>query len=1260
MATPPPIIDAATLQKKHELEGAPDPFPSLDSAPSAAPAASSNGRPDTTSVEAFPCLAPSAPTNAVKSVWGSPVAPRIKATASKQPLYSDSFTLSVVDLSTAGKDGKPTSLGEIMRQVVAHHKIKLEASTNQKSRQTTFYLKSESLKELDKAKRELLAALSPVVTLVVNAPASLIPTIIGSKGATLKLIRDQTGVKIDIPRKDTLQVTGQNGSASGIETPAITGEEEEEEEPTIPITIIGPQSSALEAQALINERIAARRSRSTQHVRDIPSHVLSFIVPHRSRFQDAAEGADVTLALNVGAREITVSGDREGVVRVVETIKSAVTYFTNEITSFKITLPKRQHRLLTGKGAEDILAKSKCAVVIANIEEPGDEITVWGKPADLAAGMTAVMEKANSAYIHEFPLPGPIAVSRQLLTYMTYVGYADTLAAAHPGVSVYTPTASTAEKASVLNVDLVGDKPAVDNAVSQVSQLIGKLIGATKDVPIDWLIHRVINSNKNAKKIKAFHDVQNVLVFFPPESAEQSNVLLVYDPTSPNASPSPVEKAGKLEEVEQELLKLVKDAADVKTVTIPVEKKWHEAVVGKNGTTLNAIIGEDKALSIKLGADAGDASTEDIILIRGTSADVNRASKEIQKIVEDAKNDEIVSSHVVEFVIDREYVGRIVGARGSGVNKLRDTLGVSIDFQDEAEDKDEKTSKKKKPVQLVKVKIVGRKENTEDAEKRIKGQADRLADETSEIVKIPHEYHSSLIGQGGKYVIRLEENYAVKITFPRDSAENGEGRTRETLKSDEVLIKGGKKGVADAKSELLEAVEFEKESNNVVKFSVPTRSVARILGKSGATINEIKDDTGAQIDIDKVSDDQTNIQVRGTKTAIAEAKAAILAISDQVVEETTVLISVESRFHRTLIGAGGQGLKDLILRCGGPSDPKIQAGLVRFPRQGELSDDVRLRGEPKLVAKLQAELEKTVAQLKDRIVLAVDVPASQHRSLIGRGGQHLNDLQAKTGAQIQFPGSRSYNGVGEAENMEALGEVEPANLVKVSGTREACEKAVEALKSLIKPPLTIAKMTVPLKYHHAVAQQGNFFRSLHTYGVQVEQSKQAQGPAVPVRPPATEDTNGASARIDDADEEAPAVEVQWQVVSNYQDAEEGESVWTFKARDQAGLDKALKLAEDAIAHAEKMSHVGFLTLPDRSLFPRIVGTKGANVAKLRAESGADITVSREDNTIVIVGSEEAIHVAKDAILKTTTAQRPSRGGPRDGPRDGPRGGPRRD
>jgi hypothetical protein len=78
------------------------------------------------------------------------------------------------------------------------------------------------------------------------------------------------------------------------------------------------------------------------------------------------------------------------------------------------------------------------------------------------------------------------------------------------------------------------------------------------------------------------------LLFFPQESEEHSSVLIVYDPTSPSASPSAVEKAKNVDDAEKELIKWAKDTADVKSQVIPVEKKWHSAVIGDGGTTLNA------------------------------------------------------------------------------------------------------------------------------------------------------------------------------------------------------------------------------------------------------------------------------------------------------------------------------------------------------------------------------------------------------------------------------------------------------------------------------------------------------------------------------------------------------------------------------------------------------------------------------------------------------------------------------------------------
>jgi predicted PilT family ATPase len=80
-----------------------------------------------------------------------------------------------------------------------------------------------------------------------------------------------------------------------------------------------------------------------------------------------------------------------------------------------------------------------------------------------------------------------------------------------------------------------------------------------------------------------------------------------------------------------------------------------------------------------------------------------------------------------EFEIDKEYVGRVVGSQGAGVNKLRDQLGVKVDVSDEADEKEKEGGKKKKAAhQKCHVKITGRKENAEEAKKRILAQVERL------------------------------------------------------------------------------------------------------------------------------------------------------------------------------------------------------------------------------------------------------------------------------------------------------------------------------------------------------------------------------------------------------------------------------------------------------------------------------------------------------------------------------------------------------
>ncbi|KAH9025503.1 hypothetical protein EDB85DRAFT_215426 [Lactarius pseudohatsudake] len=58
------------------------------------------------------------------------------------------------------------------------------------------------------------------------------------------------------------------------------------------------------------------------------------------------------------------------------------------------------------------------------------------------------------------------------------------------------------------------------------------------------------------------------------------------------------------------------------------------------------------------------------------------ATSNIQELKGILKGAKAHSSSSVGFEVDREYVGGIVGSQGSGVNKLRESLGVEVDFSD--------------------------------------------------------------------------------------------------------------------------------------------------------------------------------------------------------------------------------------------------------------------------------------------------------------------------------------------------------------------------------------------------------------------------------------------------------------------------------------------------------------------------------------------------------------------------------------------------
>ena len=157
------------------------------------------------------------------------------------------------------------------------------------------------------------------------------------------------------------------------------------------------------------------------------------------------------------------------------------------------------------------------------------------------------------------------------------------------------------------------------------------------------------------------------------------------------------------------------------------------------------------------------------------------------------------------------------------------------------------------------------------------------------------------------------------------------------------------------------------------------------------------------------------------------------------------------------------------------------------------------------------------------------------------------------------------------------------------------------------------KVPVSFKHFHILSQNSNLMRDLRALGVYATVSGK------PV--PAQTNTAAAATRIDDepADEVQEPHGVEWRVVEYGSDVEPGNADVLLKARDAESLAIAEDLVKEAVSNANKSTKTAYMTFPDRSVFPRIIGSKGSVISELCLKTAAEINVPKDDFTITIHG-----------------------------------------
>ena len=292
--------------------------------------------------------------------------------------------------------------------------------------------------------------------------------------------------------------------------------------------------------------------------------------------------------------------------------------------------------------------------------------------------------------------------------------------------------------------------------------------------------------------------------------------------------------------------------------------------------------------------------------LKGPAPAVDTLAAKVEAFIEQAKEDEKERGFSLSFEFPQKHANQLIGKGGSHIRELRDKFDVEIKVDDG------------------KVELTGPKAKAEAAKAHISALGRQWADETTHILKIEPKYHRELIGAQGNVINKLQTRYNVQIHFPRsarpvkddqsnaDTASEAGGRKgRREQEPDEVIVKGAKKGADGARDEILELLQYNKDNSHTATVTVQQSQIPSLIGQRGREMDTLRESTGARIEVPNAKDvkdpsGRVEIQIRGTKTQVAQAKKLLdekKTIFDQTVTEN---LEVDKKHHSSLIGAGGK------------------------------------------------------------------------------------------------------------------------------------------------------------------------------------------------------------------------------------------------------------------------------------------------------------------------------------------------------------------
>ncbi|XP_060796335.1 LOW QUALITY PROTEIN: vigilin [Neoarius graeffei] len=917
--------------------------------------------------------------------------------------------------------------------------------------------------------------------------------------------------------------------------------------------------------------------------------------------QKTSAHIELSLAKDQGL-SIMVTGKLDSVMKARKEIVARL----QTQASATVIIPKEHHRFVIGKNGEklqELELKTATKITIPRPDDPNVNIRITGTKEGI--------EKARHEILLISAEQDKRAVERLNLEKVFHPFIAGAYNRLVQELSQETGARISIPPPSLLKDEIVitGEKEAVAMAIARIRAIYEekKRKTTTISVEVKKSQHKYIIGPKG-NSLQEIMESTGVSVEMPPLDSSSETIIL----------------RGEPDRLGPALTQVYTKAKSVMAVEVTAPAWLHRFIIGKKGQNIGRITQQLPRVHIEF------TDGEERIILEGPTEEVEQAQSQIQEMI----NDLMSRMDYTEINIDQRFHRHLIGKNGANINRIKELYKVSVRIPQDSD-------------RCGLVRIEGDPQGVQRARRELVDMAQRMENERTKDLIIEQKFHRTIIGQKGEKIKEVRDKFPeVIITFPDQSQ-----------KSDIVQLRGPKNEVEKCAKFLQKLLLELVESSYSVSVPIFKQFHKNIIGKGGANIKKIREETNTKIELPTEDSDSEMIVITGKRSNCEAARDRILTIQRDLANLKEMEVTIPAKLHNCLIGSKGCLVRSVMEECGGVH--------IHFPAEGSGVDRVTIRGPAGEVDRARKQLLQLAEEKQvNNFSIELQAKPEYHKFLIGRGGANIRRVRDRTGARIIFPSPDEP----EQERIIIMGREEAVLLAQ-----KELETLIKNLEDVIEDSMVVD----PRHHRHFVCRRGQVLRELtEEYGgVAVSFPRTGTHSNCITLKGARECVDAAKKRIQEIIQDLESqVSIEVVIPQRYHRAvmgpkgcriqcitREHEVQIKFPEREETAaqetvpVENSVSLETDSVprkcdiitvtGHAEKceLARSALLALVPVTvdvevpydLHRYIIGQKGAGIRKMMEDYEVNIWVpqaEQQSDVIKVMGQEVSVERAKQALM----------------------------